>query len=253
VGAPVDFHGITIGNVTSILLNYDAASQEFYTDVQAEIYPDRLGPAVREMRAQDKKGGHGSGEMWRASVERGLRARLASASLITGQMYVSLDFVPHAKPVRFDPEGNPLVMPTTPAGMEELQQQLQDIVRKLDEMPFEEIGRNLNATLKSANGLLAQLDHELAPEAKKTLQSAQQALQSLDSGVTSPDAPLQQDARHTLDQLSHAAASLRALADYLEQHPESLLRGKSGEEPAANSGAGATPAPVPPPAPETKP
>jgi paraquat-inducible protein B len=259
VGAPVDFEGITIGSVTSILLNYDPTTQNFYTDVQAEIFPDRMGPAVKEMLAQDKKGGKGFGEMWRVSVERGLRAELSSASLITGQMYVGLDFIPHSKPVQFDPDGDPLVMPTASGGMQQLQQQLQDIVSKLDQVPFDELGRNLNSTLKSASSLLHELDTEVAPEAKKTLKSAEQALDALSAGVTSPDSPLQQNLGHTLKGLDNAAASLRALANYLEQHPESLLRGKSNQEPGANSGtdAGANatvaPTPVPAAAPENKP
>ncbi len=75
------------------------------------------------------------------------------------------------------------------------------------------------------------------PEAKATLHEAQEAMQSLNQGLASPDAPLQQNARRTLEEVNRAAASFRALADYLEQHPESLIRGKSAEqEPAANSG-----------------
>ena len=62
-------------------------------------------------------------------------------------------------------------------------------------------------------------------------------MQSLDQSVASPDAPLQLDARRTLEEVNRAAASLRSLADYLEQHPESLIRGKSNEqEPAGDSG-----------------
>jgi paraquat-inducible protein B len=69
------------------------------------------------------------------------------------------------------------------------------------------------------------------------LRDAQHAMQSLDQSVASPDAPLQQDARRTLEEVNRAAASFRSLADYLERHPESLIRGKSaGQEPADDSG-----------------
>ena len=76
------------------------------------------------------------------------------------------------------------------------------------------------------------------PEAKGTLHSAQQAMDSLNSSLASPDAPLQQNLGRTLEQVNRAAASFRALADYLERHPESLIRGKPGEsEPKAEDNA----------------
>lgn len=240
VGAQVDFRGLAFGAVKSIELNYDASRQEFYTEVLADVYPDRLGPAIRSLREAEKTNRLTPGGMWGRMVQRGLRAQLRAGNLLTGQLYIGIDFLPHAKPVKFDPGAAPLDIPTAPGSMEQLQEQLQDIARKLDGIPFDEIGRNLRDTLKSANSLLQQLDTQLAPEARQTLQDAQHALQSLDRNLASPDAPVQRDARRTLQELNRAASSLRALADYLEQHPESLLRGKpASAEPAPQSGAGA--------------
>ncbi len=236
-GATVDFHGVSFGNVTSIELQFDPMKREFYTDVSADVYPDRLGAAIRSMRSMDQGGQAGTGQMWARLVEHGLRAQMRSGNLITGQMYIVLDFVKHPQSVAFDPASQPLVIPTAPGGLEQLQEQLQSIVNKLDQIPFGEIGQNLNGTLKNANNLLKQLDQDIAPEAKATLREAQKALQSLDQGLASPDAPLQQDLRRTLGELNRAATSLRTLSDYLEQHPESLIRGKrADQEPAPDSG-----------------
>lgn len=236
-GAPIDFHGVSFGVVKSIELQFDQQKKEFYTDVIADVYPERLGAAMKSMRALESSTQTSAGQMWQRMVERGLRAQLRAGNLITGQLFIALEFVKNAGPAPFDPAARPLVIPTAPGSMEQLQEQLQSIVHKLDEIPFGDIGKNLNGTLKNASELLAQLDRELAPEAKATLRDAQHALQSLDQSVASQDAPLQQDARRTLQELNRAAASLRALADYLEQHPESLIRGKSsGQEPADDSG-----------------
>ena len=236
-GAPVDFHGINFGTVTSIELQFDPVKKSFYTDVIANVYPDRLGAAIKSMRALEKSTQTSANQMWERMIERGLRAQLRSGNIITGQLFIAFDFVKNPPPVAFDPAAKILVIPTAPGGMEQLQEQLQSIVRKLDEIPFGEIGQNLNATLKSANSLLAQLDKEVAPEAKATLRDAQHAMQSLDQSLASPDSPLQQDARGTLEEVKRAAASFRSLADYLEQHPESLIRGKSNDqEPAGDSG-----------------
>ncbi len=236
-GAPVDFHGVNFGTVKSIELQFDAKEKEFFTDVKADVYPDRLGAAMKSMRALEKSTQTSANQMWGRMVERGLRAQLRAGNLITGQLFIAFDFVKNPKPVAFDIAAKPLVIPTAPGSMEQLQEQLQSIVKKIDEIPFGEIGKNLNGTLKSANSLLIQLDKELAPEAKATLRDAQHAMQSLDQSLASPDAPLQQDARRTLEEVNRAAASFRALADYLEQHPESLIRGKSAEqEPGGDSG-----------------
>ena len=51
-----------------------------------------------------------------------------------------------------------------------------------------------------------------------------------------PDAPLQQGAAQTLAELQRAAQALRVLADYLQQHPESLLRGKRADPALAPDG-----------------
>jgi paraquat-inducible protein B len=236
-GAQVDFHGISFGTVTSIELQFDPQKQVFFTNVTAEVYPDRLAAALKSLRARPGAAPLSPAEMWRQMIERGLRAQLHSGNLITGQLYVVLDFVKHPQPASFDGSIDPVVIPTSPAGLDQLQDQLMGIVDKLDKIPFDQIGQNLNTTLKNASSLLAQMDQQIAPEAKAMLRDAQHAMQSLDRSIASPDAPLQQDARHTLQELNHAAASLRALADYLEQHPDSLIRGKpADQEPAGDSG-----------------
>jgi paraquat-inducible protein B len=241
-GAPVDFRGITFGSVKSIQLQFDPVKKDFYTDVYADVFPDRLGSAMKTMRALEKSSQISPNQMWGRMVERGLRAQLRAGNLLTGQLYVALDFVKNAPPAPFDADAKPLVLPTAPGSLEQLQEQLQSIVKKLDEIPFGDIGRNLNSTLKNANSLLAQLDKDLAPQAKATLRSAQEAMQSLNTGLASPDAPLQRNAQRTLEEVNRAAASFRALADYLEQHPESLIRGKTSEqEPAGDSGRKGTP------------
>jgi paraquat-inducible protein B len=236
-GAQIDFHGISFGTVKSIELQFDKQRKEFYTDVVADVFPDRLGTAMKSMRELEKSSQISASQMWGRMVERGLRAQLRAGNIITGQLYIALEFVKDARPVLFDSSARPLVIPTAPGSMEELQEQLQGIIKKLNEIPFGDIGRNLDATLKNASSLLGQLDKELVPQAKGTLRDAQAALQSLNQSVASPDAPLQQNAQRTLEEVSRAAASFRALADYLEQHPESLVRGKSAaQEPTADSG-----------------
>jgi paraquat-inducible protein B len=123
-----------------------------------------------------------------------------------------------------------------PGTLSELQPQIAAIVDKFNKVPFDEIGRNLNGTLQSANKAIDQLSPEAQAalaevrktlaEVQKTMGSAQTTLGNIDRHVLSPDAPLQRNAEQTMRDLQRAAQSLRTLTDYLERHPESLLRGK---------------------------
>jgi paraquat-inducible protein B len=242
VGSPIDFRGITLGKVNSIQVDYDANTGTFFTNVDADMFPERLGPAYRTLQEAEKSLGLSPVDMTAQMVARGLRAQMRSGNLLTGQLYVALEIVPHAKPVKFNPDAKPVLIPTAPGDLDEVQAQIQSIIRKLNAIPFEQIGKNLNTTLRSADSLFKQLDHDLAPEARKMLESARRTLQSLDDNLASPEAPLQQNASRTLEQVDAAARSLRALADYLERHPESLIRGKpNASEPAADAAKGQAP------------
>lgn len=237
VGAPVDFRGITLGSVRSILLDFDEQRKDFYTDVVADIFPERLGPAFHTLEAIRKRSAISRPGMLEYMVDDGLHAQLRSGNILTGQLFIGFDFIKPAKPFKGDTNSAELEIPTAPGNLQELQTQVQDIARKLDAVPFDEIGTNLRDTLKSANSLLKQMDKDLVPEAKETLSNARQSIESLNESVLAPNAPLQLDARKTLEQLNRAASSFRTLSDYLEQHPESLIRGKTPDpEPADSAG-----------------
>jgi paraquat-inducible protein B len=174
-------------------------------------------------------------------VERGLRAQLASANLLTGQKMVTLEFFPKAPKVKMDPKQSPPEIPTMSSGqLAELQESIQNIVSKLEKVPFEQIAADLRktlqqaeATLRKAESMLGEVEGEIAPElkatlqqARKTLGNADKALGSVDKALSS-DSPLQGDLRETLLEVTKTMESLRALTDYLERHPEAILRGKA--------------------------
>ncbi len=182
----------------------------------------------------------------RLMIERGLRAQLRIGNLLTGQLYVALDFFPNAEPVDPPPADDPLQLPTVPNSLDELQSQIGEIAVKLNKIPYQQIGNDLQKALASldrtfggAEKLVKTLNNDVSPqvtaamkEVRRTLDTANKTLDSAGKAMTSAgravaeDSPLQQDLRDTLQELSRAAVSLRVLTDYLEQHPESLLRGK---------------------------
>ncbi len=231
VGAPVDFRGITLGEVTSIGVEFDQATKQINMPVTVDVYPDRL-------RRRDPKNSVppteiNSHRILDALVARGLRGQLRTGNLLTGQLYVALDFFPNAKPAKAETiDDNVLLMPTVPNTLDQLQLQIADIASKLDKIPFDSIGQNLDSslrkldkTLESAQGLFRQLDGEIAPEAKATLGEAKKSFGAAERTL-SEDAPVQQDVRQAMQELTKTLRSLNTLAEYLQQHPEALLRGK---------------------------
>jgi paraquat-inducible protein B len=243
-GAPVDFLGVEVGKVRSFTLQYDAARRRYPVQVVADIYPMRFG-AVRQALAPAGANEREAGTALLGKlVESGLKAQLRTGNLLTGQLYVALDFMPRSGAVRVGTVGDDLVLPTAPGTLAELQPQLADIVAKVsripfdeigakvNRIPFEEIGRDLRQTMRGAREAI----DKLSPEAQKslaevtrTLGRAQASLDRLDRNLLDPSAPVQRQVEDTLGELQRAAESLRTLADYLQRHPESLLRGKPAD------------------------
>ncbi|MDT0354177.1 MlaD family protein [Herbaspirillum huttiense F1] len=228
-GATVDFRGVVLGEVKSIGVEYDKTRGEFRMPVLVQIYPDRLGRRFHEETGEQRRS---NAQLLRMLVKRGMRAQLRNGNLLTGQLYVAIDFFPKAKPAQIDPDKVPLELPTIPGSLDELQQQLSDIAGKLSKVPFDEIGRDLQTTLKTLNKTLttaeqtaARINNDIAPEMQAAMKDARKTLNAAERTL-SDDAPLQSDIRQTMQELSKAAASIRILTDYLQQHPESLIRGK---------------------------
>lgn len=229
VGAPVDFRGIVLGQVTNIGVEYDPQTKNFNMPVTMDLYPDRLRRRSRGQPVPDT-GSEDSHRMLLALVNHGLRGQLRTGNLLTGQLYVAIDLFAKAPKATVDATRDPIELPTIPNSLDELQLQIADIAKKLDQVPFDQIGNNLNAALKNADHLFTQLDKEVLPQTRDTLAAAKQTFGSAEATLQQ-DSPLQSDVHQALQELTRTLQSLNALSDYLERHPESLLRGKSGDKP----------------------
>ncbi|MET1530389.1 intermembrane transport protein PqiB [Burkholderia sola] len=227
VGAPVDFRGIVLGEVTNIGIDFDPKTKNFLMPVTINVYPERLGRRFRE--TIESKGEPARREIVERLIQHGLRGQLRTGNLLTSQLYVALDFFPKAPAVKIDTARQPLELPTVPNTLDELQLQVADIAKKLDKVPFDQIGANLNSALSNADKLFKQLDTQVAPEARDTLSAAKQTFSTAEATLQQ-DSPLQSDVRGALKELTRTLQSLNALADYLERHPESLLKGKPGDK-----------------------
>lgn len=231
VDAPVEFLGVPFGRVVSINLDFDEKTQSFPTIVGAVVYPARLGKAHDKLMALAKSQGDDEqmSMMMGKLVERGLRAQARTGNLLTGQLYIAMDFLPKAAKVDFDGKARPLEIPTAPGDFDKIQQQIADIVSKIQKVPFDQIGNNLNDTLAELHKTLQQVNGSVLPEVTNTLQGAQKTIGNANN-MFAPDSQLQQNLGGSLQELQRAARSLRVLTDYLGDHPDALLRGRRADD-----------------------
>ena len=236
-GAPVELHGIGVGEVKSVDVEYDRDAGTLRFPVVVEVYPQRIRghkpngapPAANADAAVSSQ------KLLDSLVAHGLRAELKSGNLLTGQKYVDLDMHADAPKDTVWWNEEPSVFPTVSNGLDEIQDSVGSIARKLGKVPFDQISyrllstlTSLDQTLKSTDQLMKHVDSDIAPQVKATLAEAQAAMKNA-KDLLGQDAPLQSDLGATLLQLSRAAKAVTALVDYLERHPESLIRGKPGD------------------------
>ncbi len=229
-GAPVDFRGVAIGEVVSSSVEYERAQERFSFPVLINVYPERIRARYRSGADRPETDSH---TLVARMIEHGFRAQLRTANLLTGQLYVALDFFPRAPAVVPEPEKTPMPLPTMPGNLEEIQNSLASVAQKLDQLPLQKFFTDLDSAVNSlnrvaagTNGLLGNLDRDILPEAKSTLMQTRQTLAEAQQAIA-PDTSLQNDLHSALGSVGRAADSIRVLADYLDRHPEALLRGKT--------------------------
>lgn len=242
VDAPVEFLGVNFGKVVSVRLDYDEHTQRFPVVVGAVIYPQRLGSAYDKLMAQASAGGRKVElpQLLAGLIDHGLRAQARTGNLLTGQLYVALDFDPHAPKAAFDPAARPLTVPTVAGSLDKLQEQIGGLVSELSKVPFASIGRNLDQSLSALSATLKQVNGETLPELGSTMRGVQRTMGTAQDAL-SGDSPLQQNLGVTLEQLQRMARSLRVLTDYLGAHPEALLRGRRADRKVDTPPASAAP------------
>jgi paraquat-inducible protein B len=247
-GAPVEMYGIRIGEVIDVWLEYDRDQATFRAAVVIQIQPERATLIGQEEDSAEK-----ARKRAEELVAKGLRGQLKTGSLLTGQKLIALDFFPDAKPATIDWEAKPHPSwPTAPTPMEEIGSKVTRIVDKIDGLPLEQIGkdlqaavgnakqltaspeflqavRNLNATLKETQVLISDLRTRVAPEIGAVLEQAKQSLASAEE-MLGTDSPVQIRMNAALEEIAGAARSLRMLTNYLERNPEALLRGKGKQK-----------------------
>lgn len=249
IGAPVELDGVRIGRVTGFHLEYDIATADLETPVMLELQPDLV---------HLKAGGSANPEIFDRALHdltaAGLRARLGTASLITGSLLVSLEPVQGATPAAMTVENGVGVIPTTDSGsLDQLTKSATALVDSLrTPLPaiMDHLGRivanfdrltgspelshattDLARTIANLQRITASTDVALPPllaSLRQTADAANRAAVAANRLVGGDPVAAGHDMPAMLRELTAAARSIRDLTEFLDQHPDALLRGRRG-------------------------
>lgn len=215
IGASVDFEGVQIGTVSDIKAVFDPKELRVHIPVIVELTRDRLEwVGERPEKAT----------MFRQLIERGARAQLQLESMVTGQLFIQVDFHPEVPPVepRIDPLTQLPEIPTIPTAMQEVQQTARKVLEKLGDMPLEEIVNRINTTLGGIDRLVnAPEVMEVVKHLSVMMADVQQLVRNIDKQV----APVTAGATEALAGMRGAMDDVGNLARSADGHVATLTSG----------------------------
>ena len=247
-GAPVQMQGVEVGRVSDVRLRYVPESATLETPVTLQIDPRRLQFRVTDTTTREELR-IGMNAALQKLVQKGMRATLASSLILPGASGVSLEMAGRRGTARLVVEHDPPIIPaaSTASGVDALNQ----LATRIQNLPLEDIAAHLQRTAARIDTLvhdpalsqsLENMNRSLADIQKVaavTRENAGPIAQSLRNAATSAEtaarraeqlmatAPQQNyDLGQLIKELTRAAESVRRLADYLEENPDALLKGR---------------------------
>ncbi len=253
-GAPVKLASNTIGSVASSTLQYNPHSGRLASLVTIDLDPGRINLSDGETWQPDARSQ--MNDLLRHLIDQGLRARVGKSVPVVGSSAVTLEFVPNAAPAGLGTGSVPEIPAATGSDIDAMIASFSGFSAKLDAMPLDQIAGDIHQTtqklaaLSKSPELTQSLEHldstltnvdriahagsqqigpilsdlrQVANEAKSTVEAAKSVIASNGMVQNKPETT---GIGNALYELTRAARSLRELADYLDRHPEALLRGK---------------------------
>lgn len=252
-GTPVEFQGIPVGQVEGIDLQLNKQSLAVRIPVRISIQPQQFEADIKPEEADD---------LMRHLVKKGLRAKIDTVSLVTGQKVITLN-IEKSPPLADISQGityqtQPyLEFPTTRSAVDDLpvmagnvmaslQETLDGVKKLVNSGKLDKTVENLNSLLAEAEGAVKDAQKaiksfgndtlpgvnrnmdQISADVGKTLQKLQGSLAQIDR-LTAQNSPTQYQINEMLEEVTAASRSVRSLAETLQRQPQSFLRGKRGE------------------------
>jgi paraquat-inducible protein B len=251
-GAPVEFRGIRLGSVTDVSLRSDLDAHQALIRVRFNLEPQRVEGMALGLPDEDayaRIDGY---------VRNGMRAQLATGNLLTGDLYINLDFHEDVPPARLDRSGDVPLMPAVPTELQAIATSVTGLLTRLAELPLDQIVANVEHMSASLNGLVSdpalsagladfaaaagdlrslldRLDSQAAPviaTTEQTMRGVQALLGDLQGTLRSADTLIGENSslrfqlERSLQELTAAARSIREFAEALERDPGAIIRGR---------------------------
>jgi paraquat-inducible protein B len=262
VGSNVAFRGVRVGTVKEVRLAMGSTGVSMGESMRIPVIFE-IEEATIEQRgsALDLR----DPAQVRMLIDQGLAARLDTESMLTGRLFVSLDFRPGESPVFYGAQHDLVEVPTVPSPMTLATAKLQEVANKLLDVDVDVVMSSMRQTLDGLNRLINDEDMQQIPAdvdrmmatLEVTLRSFQELAVTVDSTVgpmgrtvtgaalraetsmaevestlqsirelMDPDAPLVVNMSQALSELELAARALRRVAEMIERDPTVLLRGR---------------------------
>jgi paraquat-inducible protein B len=233
VGAPVELQGVSVGRVSEMHLEYDPRTHVLWTPVTIALQSKQIVGIV----PQDNNLQETMDQTLDHLIEQGLRARLANANLLSGQRLVSLEFDSRPSAAHLIQGRLHMAIPTVSSGdFDDLSRSAAEVANNLNQLVT---SPEMKRSIRSLDETLANLDHvshEASGQVGPLIASLRRAADSTQSALATANRSMggqsaqNADLPRLISELTDAARSVRALADYLDEHPEALVRGRVTDE-----------------------
>src|SRR5476651_1497160 len=255
-GADVTLHGLKIGEVVDVGLEFDPRTDRIVAPVHYRIEADRIAGAAAVATERGIPVGVVAGEM----VRRGFRATLQAPSLISGQKIIAIEQIPDAPPAELTRDGDIFVVPSAESGgFDSITRSANELLSKINRIDFAAIGASiagltkglddtvnspqvkkslvaLEATMVDVQDIARKLDAGASPalarlpqisaDLQETMAKANRLVSSANSAYGN-DSKFNRELDRLLPQLTETARAFRALADLLSRNPEALIKGRT--------------------------
>ncbi|MDR1401591.1 MAG: MlaD family protein [Puniceicoccales bacterium] len=213
VGAPVKFKGVKVGAVESIEIIYDSELDEASTVVIFNINANLFKTVSRSrLRVSDYD------MFYREQIDRGLAAKLSMESILTGKLYVGLDYYKNKhervfKDINLKKYKN---MPSVATDLDEFMASFDVIMKKLSKIEFEKISHKITTLLDGLSSKITDLNFS----------SFNKAMESI-ADVLTFDSSTRRSIDALFQQFSKTLRSLRVLVEFIERNPNAFVAGKA--------------------------
>jgi paraquat-inducible protein B len=222
VGAPVEFRGLKIGEVVNFSLIGNADTAEFKIPILIKVEPERF-TIIGKSKTKDNDV---NVPVFEKLLKKGFRAQLKSGNLITGELYIDLNLYPDLPPAPLKKEYGFYIIPSIPATIESLKNNLQSVLKEIASIPFEKIGKEMKAILEDIHTKTMPQVNSSVAHIDSLMRDTDKMMKSLNRNYLDSNSEINKKLIKLLDEMTRTSKSVKNLTDYLERHPESLIKGK---------------------------